>query len=179
MVQTILYPGWKALIILQHIVWNIGQIYCSVLKATAVLFKIQGFHAHILLVVDEIFVHEKFSDKICCPSKTVNLPLFFTLMVIISCNNFIAIDPMKKFGARFSFSHFHGQKFSRQQELGLGEKITENMINIWIFSWKGIFANTYYTKLAFQTPQMISWCVPIVEIKIVFLNEITYSKIVM
>ena len=25
------------------------------------------FHAQILLVVDEIFVHEKSSDKICCP----------------------------------------------------------------------------------------------------------------
>ena len=26
------------------------------------------YHAQILLVVDEIFVHEKSSDKICCPS---------------------------------------------------------------------------------------------------------------
>ena len=82
---------------------------------------------------------------------------------------------MKKLGARFSFSDFHGHKFSRQQEPGLREK----MINIWIFNWQGIFSNTYYTKLAFQTLQMISSCVPIVEIKIVFLNETTYSKIVM
>ena len=74
---------------------------------------------------------------------------------------------MKKFGARFSFSDFHGQKFSRKQEPGLREKITENMIN------------TYYIKLAFQTPQTIFSCVPIVEIKIVYLNETTYSKIVM
>ena len=28
-----------------------------------------------------------------------------------------------------SFSDFHGQKFSRQQEPGLREKITENMIS--------------------------------------------------
>ena len=50
--------------------------------------------------------------------------------VIISYDNFIAIDPMKKFGARLSFSDFHEQKFGRQQEPGLREKITENMINI-------------------------------------------------
>ena len=86
---------------------------------------------------------------------------------------------MKKFGAGFSFSDFHGQKFIRQQELGLREKITENMRNIWIFNWQGIFSNTYYTQFAFQTPQMISSCVPIVEIKIVCLNGTTYSKIVM
>ena len=52
------------------------------------------------------------------------------IKVIISYDNFIAIDPMKKFGARFSFSDFHGQKFSQQQEPGLREKIAENMINI-------------------------------------------------
>ena len=60
-------------------------------------------------------------------------PLIDTFMVIkvtISCDNFIAVDPTKKFGARFSFSDFHGQKFSRQQEPGLRENITENMINI-------------------------------------------------
>ena len=86
---------------------------------------------------------------------------------------------MKKFGHDLVCLIFHRQKFSPQQEPGLREKITENMINIWIFDWQGIFSNTYYTKLAFQTPQMISSCVPIVEIKIVFLNETTYSKIVM
>ena len=52
------------------------------------------------------------------------------IKVIISYHNFIAIDPMKNFGARFSFSNFQGQKFSRQQEPGLREKITENMMNI-------------------------------------------------
>ena len=55
---------------------------------------------------------------------------FLVIKVIISYDNFMAIDPMKKFGARFGFSDFHGQKFSRQQEPGLREKITENMINI-------------------------------------------------
>ena len=55
---------------------------------------------------------------------------FLVIKVIISYDNFIAIDAMKKFGARFSFSDLHGQKFRRQQEPGLREKVTENMINI-------------------------------------------------
>ena len=55
---------------------------------------------------------------------------FLATKVIISYDNFIAIDPMKKYGARLSFSDFHEQKFGRQQEPGLREKITENMINI-------------------------------------------------
>ena len=59
-----------------------------------------------------------------------SIETFLVIKVIISSDNFIAIDPMKKFGAQFSFSDFHGQKFSRQQEPGLREKITENMINI-------------------------------------------------
>ena len=40
------------------------------------------------------------------------------IKVIISYENFIAIDPMKKSGTRVSFSEFHGQKFSQQQEPG-------------------------------------------------------------
>ena len=42
------------------------------------------------------------------------------IKVIISYENFIAIDPMKKIksGARFSFSDFQGQKYSEQQEPG-------------------------------------------------------------
>ena len=59
-----------------------------------------------------------------------SIETFLVIKVIISCDNFIAIDPAKKFGVRFSFSDFHGQKFSRQQEPGLREKISENMINI-------------------------------------------------
>ena len=55
---------------------------------------------------------------------------FLVIKVIISYDNFIAIDPMKKFGARFSFSDFQGQKITWQQEPGLRAKITENMINI-------------------------------------------------
>ena len=86
------------------------------------------FDAQILLVVDEIFVHEKSSDRICCPHKP-SIDIFFVIKVIISNNKFIAFIPFK-FGARFSFSDFHGQKFSQQQEPGLREKITKNMINI-------------------------------------------------
>ena len=77
----------------------------------------------------KFLVHEKCSDKICCPSEPL-IDTFLVIKVIISYDNFIAIDPMKKFGARLSFSDFHGQKFSRQQEPILREKITENMINI-------------------------------------------------
>ena len=120
----------------------------------------------------------KIQTRFVAPQKPL-IETFSFIKVIISYDNFIAIDPMKNSGARFSFSDFHGQKFSRQQEPGLREKITENMISIWIFNWQGIFSNTYYTKLAFQTPQMISSCVPIVEIKIVFLNGTTHIKIVM
>ena len=59
-----------------------------------------------------------------------SIDTFLVIKVIISNDKFIAIYTMKKFGARFSFSDFHGQKFSRQQEPGLREKITKNMINI-------------------------------------------------
>ena len=55
---------------------------------------------------------------------------FLVIEVIISYDSFIAIDPMKKCGVRFSYFDFHGKKFSRQQESGFREKITENMINI-------------------------------------------------
>ena len=63
------------------------------------------------------------------PQKPL-IDTFLVIKAIISYDNFIAIDPMKKFGARFCFSDFHGQKFSWQQEPGIREKITENMINI-------------------------------------------------
>ena len=39
------------------------------------------------------------------------------IKVIISYNNFIAIDPMKKFGTRFSFSDFHGQNLAGNKNL--------------------------------------------------------------
>ena len=67
--------------------------------------------------------------RFAAPQKPL-IDTFLVLKVIISYDNFIAIDPMKKFRALFSFSDFHGQKFSRQQKPGLREKITENMINI-------------------------------------------------
>ena len=67
--------------------------------------------------------------RFVAPQKPL-IATFLVIKVIISYDNVIAMDPMKTFGARFSFSDFHGQKFSRQQEPGLREKITENMINI-------------------------------------------------
>ena len=42
---------------------------------------------------------------------------FLVIKVIISYDNFIAIDPMEKFGARFSFSDFHGQKLAGNKNL--------------------------------------------------------------
>ena len=67
--------------------------------------------------------------RFVAPQKPL-IDSFLVIKVIISHDNFIAIGPMKKSRARFSFSDFHGQKFSRQQEPVLREKITENMINI-------------------------------------------------
>ena len=67
--------------------------------------------------------------KFVAPHKP-SIDTFLVIEVIISNDKFIAIYTMKKFGARFSFSDFHGQKFSQQQEPGSREKITENMINI-------------------------------------------------
>ena len=67
--------------------------------------------------------------RFVAPQKP-SIATFVVIKVIISHDNFIAIDLMKKFGARFSFSDFHGQKFSRQQEPGLMEKITENIIQV-------------------------------------------------
>ena len=66
--------------------------------------------------------------RFVAPQKPL-IDTFLVIKVIISHGNFIAIDPMKIFGARFSFSDFHEQIFSRQQEPGLREKITEHMIN--------------------------------------------------
>ena len=47
-----------------------------------------------------------------------SIDTFLVIKVIISNDKFIAIYTMKKFGPRFSFSDFHGQKFSQQQEPG-------------------------------------------------------------
>ena len=102
------------------------------LKATAVLCKYRVkscFHAHILLVVDEFSSTKSVQTRLVAPQKPL-IDTFLVIKVIISYDNFIAIDPMKTFGERFSFSDFHGQKFSRQQEPGLREKISENMTNI-------------------------------------------------
>ena len=59
-----------------------------------------------------------------------SIDTFLVIKVIISNDKFIAINTMKKSGTRFRFSDFHGQKFSQQQEPGLRERITKNMINI-------------------------------------------------
>ena len=67
--------------------------------------------------------------RFVAPEKPL-IDTFLVFKVIISYDKFVAIDPMKKFGARFSFSDFHGQNFSWQQEPGLQKKITENMISI-------------------------------------------------
>ena len=67
--------------------------------------------------------------RFVAPQKPL-IDTFLVIKVIISYDNFIAKDPTKKSGPRFSFSDFHGQNFSRQQEPGLRKKITENMINI-------------------------------------------------
>ena len=67
--------------------------------------------------------------RFVAPHK-LSIDTFLVIKVIISNDKFIAIYTVKKTGARFSFSDFHRQKFSQQQEPGLREKITENMINI-------------------------------------------------
>ena len=67
--------------------------------------------------------------RFVAPQKPL-IDTFLVIKVTISHDNFIAIDPMKKFGAQFSFSDFQGQKISQLQEPDLRKKITENMINI-------------------------------------------------
>ena len=66
----------------------------------------------------------------CVAPQKPSIDTFLVIKVIISYDNFITIDPMKKIWARFSFYDFHGHKFSRQQKPGLRERIAENMINI-------------------------------------------------
>ena len=91
-------------------------------------------------------IHTRF----VAPQKPL-IDTFLVIKMIISNDNFIAIDPMKKIVARFSFSDFHGQKFSRQQESGLREKITENMVNINI-QLTGYFLQYLLYKTCLQTP---------------------------
>ena len=79
-------------------------------------------------------------------SSTISVQARFVALQKLSIDTFLVINIFwtpfcqlrqfyshrsdEKTGARFSFSNFQGQKFSRQQEPGLREKITENMINI-------------------------------------------------
>ena len=55
---------------------------------------------------------ESVQTRFVAPQKPL-IDTFLIIKVIISYDNFIAIDPMKKFGAQYSFSDFHGQKFGR------------------------------------------------------------------
>ena len=71
--------------------------------------------------------------RIVAPHKP-SIDTFLAIKVIISNDKVIAIYTMKKNWAQFSFSDVHRQKFSRQQEPGLREKIAENMVNIRIFN---------------------------------------------
>ena len=59
---------------------------------------------------------KRFQTRFVAPQKPL-IDTFLVIKVIISYDNFIAIDPMKKFEARFAFSDFHGQKFSRNKNL--------------------------------------------------------------
>ena len=58
---------------------------------------------------------KSFQTTFVAPQKP-SIETFLVIKVIISYDNFIAVDPMKKFEARFTFSDFQGQKFSRKQE---------------------------------------------------------------
>ena len=81
-----------------------------------------------MLVADENSLTKSILTRFVAPQKP-SIDPFLVIKVIISNDNFIAMDPLKKFVARFSFSDFDGQKFSQQQEPGLRETITENMMN--------------------------------------------------
>ena len=65
---------------------------------------------HILYVVDEIVVHESVQTRFVAPQNP-SIDTILVIKVIISYDNFIAIDPMKKIGARFSFLIFTDKKF--------------------------------------------------------------------
>ena len=54
--------------------------------------------------------------RFVAPQKPL-IDTFLVIKVIISYDNFIAIDSMKKFGARFSFSDFHGQNLAGNKNL--------------------------------------------------------------
>ena len=60
--------------------------------------------------------------RFVAPHKPL-IETFLVIKVVISNDKFIAIYTMKTFGARFRFSDFHGQKFSQQQEPGLGKRL--------------------------------------------------------
>ena len=69
------------------------------------------------------FSSTKSVQTIFVASQKPLIDTFVVIKVILGYDNFIAIDPMKKLGAQFSFSDVHGQKFSRQQEPGIRERL--------------------------------------------------------
>ena len=54
--------------------------------------------------------------RFVAPQKLL-IDTFLVIKEIISYDKFIAIDPMKKFRARFSFSDFQGQKLAGNKNL--------------------------------------------------------------
>ena len=124
----------------------------------------------------------KRSDKIYCPSKPVNRHLFGyqsdQLWQFHSYRSDLKIWGMIIFFPSFTYKNFAGDKRNAWVETWFKGKDlnTENVIDILtcITNWRRIFSNTYYTKHAFQTPLIISSCIPIVEMKAVFLNEPTF-----
>ena len=87
------------------------------LKATAILFKIQGkvmFPCTYFARRWRNFRPRKVFKQDLLNLKKPLIDTFLITKVIISYDNFIARDLMKKSGPRFSFSDFHGQNFSRQ-----------------------------------------------------------------
>ena len=80
------------------------------LKPTAVLFKIQGKAMFPCSSLTKFSSTKSVQTRFVAPQNQ-SIDTFLVIKVIISSrisyDNFIAIDPMKKFGARFSFSDFY------------------------------------------------------------------------
>ena len=91
------------------------------LKATVVLFKMQG-KVTFCPSLTKFSSTKSVQTRFVAPQKPL-IDTFLVIKVIIKYDNFIAKDPMKKFGARFSFSDFHIQNFSRQQERDLWKRL--------------------------------------------------------
>ena len=67
-------------------------------KSNSCLFKYRVkscFRAHILLVVDEIFVYKSVQTRLVAPQNP-SIDTFLVIKVIISYDNFIALDPIEQ-----------------------------------------------------------------------------------